>query len=74
MMPISDVKMPDMDGWTLLQEIRKLPPRVPVIMMSGHVNVSGVMEQREAYTLLEKPLDRPQWIETLRRAIAEYES
>jgi PAS domain S-box-containing protein len=69
---ISDVKMPEMDGWVMLQEIRKIRSRVPVILMSGHLDISGVMEQRDAYALLQKPLDRPQFVETLQRAIGEY--
>ena len=69
---ISDVKMPEMDGWELLQEIRKIQSGVPVILMSGHLNISGVMEQGEAYALLQKPLDRTEVVETLRRAIGEY--
>jgi PAS domain S-box-containing protein len=69
---ISDVKMPKMDGWVLMQEIRKIRSRVPVILMSGHLNISGVMGQGDAYALLQKPLDRPQFVETLQRAIGEY--
>ncbi|WP_447983983.1 response regulator [Nitrospira sp. Nam74] len=69
---ISDVKMPEMDGWALLHEIRKIRSRVPVILMSGHLNISGVMDQRDAYALLQKPLDRPHLVDTLRRAIGEY--
>jgi PAS domain S-box-containing protein len=69
---ISDVKMPEMDGWVLLQEIRKIRARVPVILMSGHLNIYGVMGQHDAYALLQKPLDRPQLVETLQRAIGEY--
>ena len=69
---ISDVKMPEMDGWVLLQEIRKIRSGIPVILMSGHLNISGVMGQGEAYALLQKPLDRNQLVETLRRAIGEY--
>lgn len=69
---ISDVRMPEMDGWVLLQEIRKIRSGVPVILMSGHLDISGVMAQREAYALFQKPLDRGQLVETLRRAIGEY--
>jgi len=35
---ISDVEMPRMDGFDLLQNIRALYPQMPVILMSAHCN------------------------------------
>ena len=33
---VTDVKMPGVTGLKLLEEIRKLNPEIPVILMTGH--------------------------------------
>ena len=36
---ISDIRMPGMDGMTLLQRIREIDAEVPVIVVTGHGDV-----------------------------------
>ena len=38
---VIDVTMPGMDGWTLLEELRRAHPDLPVVMMSGFTQVSA---------------------------------
>src|SRR5689334_19923734 len=33
---ISDIKMPGMDGLTLLKEMREIRPETPVLLITGH--------------------------------------
>jgi DNA-binding NtrC family response regulator len=33
---VSDVKMPELDGITMVEQIRRLDPGLPVIFMSGY--------------------------------------
>ncbi|HEU5322452.1 MAG TPA: response regulator [Methylomirabilota bacterium] len=40
-MVIADVGLPDGDGLDLVREARRLPGRLPVIVMSGRVSESG---------------------------------
>ena len=36
---VSDIRMPGMDGMTLMQKIRELDPELPVILVTGHGDV-----------------------------------
>ncbi len=56
---IMDMKMPVIDGVTALKEIRKIAPRLPVIMVSGFSLEGKVGEARLAGAagFLTKPLD-----------------
>jgi two-component system, OmpR family, response regulator len=63
-----DLKMPGMDGLATLREIRKIDPRIPVILLTGHGTVSSGIEgmQGGAADFLQKPVT----IEILGTAIA----
>lgn len=41
---ISDIKMPDMDGIELLNEIKKKSEKIPVIMITGHASTIDAIE------------------------------
>ncbi len=55
---ITDLRMPDLDGLSILQEIRKLSPDTPVIVISGLGVVGDVVEALRlgASDYLVKPL------------------
>lgn len=65
---ISDIKMPDGDGCELLENIRKLHPSSPVVMlMTGFSQYSeDDLIARGAAALLEKPIDVESIYETLK--------
>ncbi len=54
---VSDIRMPGMDGMTLLHRIRELDHEIPVILVTGHGEVQlAVKAMREgAYDFIEKP-------------------
>ncbi len=56
---ILDVKMPGMDGITVLKEIKRLYPLVEVIMLTGHATVESAVEglKSGATDYLTKPTD-----------------
>jgi PAS domain S-box-containing protein len=57
---VSDIRMPHMDGLTLMNRIQRRSPKLPVLLITGHGNRDlGVQAlQRGAYAFMEKPLDR----------------
>ncbi len=68
---ILDVKMPEMDGIEVLQEIKKLNKDLPVIMISGHGTIETAVEATKlgAYDFITKPLDRDKLLITIRNAL-----
>ena len=63
----SDVKMPKMDGHTLLDRLRSEQPDTPVILLTAHGSVPdavGAM-RRGAFDYLIKPLDDPDDVSAL---------
>lgn len=64
---ISDVRMPGVDGLTMLAALRRVGQRFPVILMSAYCNHEIRDEARSngADVFLEKPFDMDQ----LRRAV-----
>lgn len=67
---ISDIRMPGMDGMTLLREVHRRDPDLPVILITGHGDISTAVEaMREgAWDFLEKPFAAGQLIDVVRRA------
>ncbi len=56
---VLDMRMPDMDGLTVLRAIKQSRPEVEVIMLTGHANVEAAVEgmQLGAFDYLMKPVD-----------------
>ena len=59
---VSDVIMPEMDGPTLLKELRKTNPGLKFIFVSGYPDdaFKKSLDENEAYTFLPKPFTLPQ--------------
>ncbi|MDY0164483.1 response regulator [Desulfobotulus sp.] len=55
---ISDIQMPEMDGVSLLREIRRQYPMIRVIMITGHVTLENALAcmRNQADTCVFKPL------------------
>ena len=68
---LTDVRMPKMDGMSLLGHLQQLDTSLPVLLMSGHGDIPMAMQaMREgAYDFLEKPLQPANLISQLRRAV-----
>ena len=59
---VSDVIMPEMDGPTLLKELRKTNPELKFIFVSGYPDdaFKRSLDENEAYAFLPKPFTLPQ--------------
>lgn len=68
---LTDIRMPGMDGMTLLQRLADLDPDLPVILFTGHAEVSLAVEamRRGAYDFIEKPFTMLYLNAVLRRAL-----
>ena len=67
---ISDVRMPGLDGLELLALLQKKDRTLPVIMITGHGDVSMAVEAMRAgaYDFVEKPFDPERLSDLVRRA------
>ncbi len=68
---ISDIRMPGMDGMSLLQKLAETDRELPVILITGHAEVSLAVEamRRGAYDFIEKPFGAQALAAVLRRAL-----
>ncbi len=68
---VSDYKMPEMDGADFLVEARKISPDLPVIMISGLMNMPELIKVANiGVTLaLEKPFDTEDFLEHVARFV-----
>ncbi len=68
---LTDVKMKEMDGLQLLEEVKSQYPEISIIMMTGHGTVdSAVQAMRDgAVNYLLKPISRRQLLEGVREAV-----
>ncbi len=64
----------DMDGLGILEELRRLYPRLPVIMISGHGTIETAVSalKRGAYDFLEKPFSSERLVTLLKRSLEVY--
>jgi two-component system C4-dicarboxylate transport response regulator DctD len=68
---ISDIQMPGMDGMSLLERLTLADRDLPVILITGHAEVSLAVEamRRGAYDFIEKPFSTQRLAAVLRRAL-----
>jgi len=73
---ISDIKMPGMDGLTLLQKVRELYPGMIRIVLSGHADIKLILESVNRYGIdryLTKPWDPDDLKLTIRQGLELFE-
>lgn len=68
---VTDVKMPDMDGVELMRQVLQKDPDLPVILVTGHGDVSMAVDAMKsgAYDFIEKPLSSKHLISVVERAM-----
>ncbi len=66
-----DIKMPQMDGIEVLQQMREHGIETPIVMISGHGNIETAVEciKKGAYDFIEKPIDLNRLLVVIRNAL-----
>lgn len=69
---ISDIRMPNIDGMTLLGKIHRQYPHIPVIIMTAHSDLDSAVNayQGGAFEYLPKPFDIDEALSLTKRAIS----
>jgi len=67
---LSDVRMPGIDGFELLNQINEIYPDLPVIIMTAHSDLDSAVSayHRGAFEYLPKPFDIKEAVEQVQRA------
>jgi len=70
---VLDRKMPNMDGETVLKEIKRISPETQVIMLTGHASIESATAsgRLEAFAYLEKPCETEILLSTIKAARRE---
>ncbi|MBK4217440.1 sigma-54-dependent Fis family transcriptional regulator [Paracoccus caeni] len=68
---VSDIRMPGMDGMTLLNRLHEVDADIPVVLVTGHAEVPLAVQamRNGAYDFIEKPFVVQDLANVLRRAI-----
>ncbi|MFO1052458.1 MAG: sigma-54 dependent transcriptional regulator [Planctomycetota bacterium] len=69
---VSDVRMPEMNGVRLLEEIKARDPDVEVILVTGYPEIETAVKaiKTGAFDYLKKPFDEAQLLERVEKALA----
>jgi DNA-binding response OmpR family regulator len=71
---VLDLKMPGIDGVEVLRRVKRVWPRVQVVILTGHGSERDEETVRRlgAFECLQKPVDIADLVETLRKAYETY--
>ena len=72
---LTDWKMPQVDGVSLLNHIKSHYPQVSVILITGFGSITSAVDaiQQGAFDYLTKPIQPEELEETIQRALSQYE-
>ncbi len=68
---LCDIKMPKMDGVEVLEQVTKLKPDLPMVMISGHGDLETAVDtmRKGAFDYISKPPDLNRLLQTVRMGI-----
>ncbi len=68
---VSDVRLPKMDGMAFLRELLGLDPELPVVLITGHGDVTMAVQAMKdgAYDFIQKPFAPEFLVDVVRRAL-----
>ncbi len=68
---VSDIRLPGLDGMAFLRELLALDPQLPVVMITGHGDVTMAVQAMKdgAYDFIQKPFAPEYLVDVVRRAL-----
>ncbi len=68
---ITDVKMPEMDGLELLAEVKRMLPKLPVLVITGYGDIPMAVKalKKGAWNFIEKPFNRQSFLAAAESAL-----
>ncbi|BFM41986.1 sigma-54 dependent transcriptional regulator [Flavobacterium sp. CFS9] len=68
---LCDIKMPKLDGVEVLEEVKKIKPEIPMVMISGHGDMETAIHTMRlgAFDYISKPPDLNRLLNTVRNAL-----
>lgn len=68
---VSDIRLPKMDGMSFLREILAIDPELPVVLITGHGDISMAVQAMKdgAHDFIQKPFAPEYLVEVVRRAL-----
>lgn len=72
---ISDIRMPGLDGFALLEQVSELHPNLPVIIMTAHTDLDSAVSAYKggAFEYLPKPFDIDDAVDIAQRACSHHQ-
>ena len=66
-----DIRLPEMDGMKVLEEIKKIDKNLPVIMLTAYEDVKGAVQAMKsgAVDYITKPFDNEEMVLNIKRAL-----
>jgi len=70
---LTDIRMPNRDGIQMMDEVRKMAPDIPIIVMTAYSDLNETVSafQGGAFEYLSKPFDIDEVVTLVKRAIKE---
>ncbi|RDH45225.1 sigma-54-dependent transcriptional regulator [Zooshikella ganghwensis] len=68
---VTDLHMPSMDGMMLFRQLNELDPELPIILLTGHGDISTAVTAIRAgvYDYIEKPFSQTHFVDVIHRAL-----
>src|SRR5216117_3478482 len=70
---LTDLRLPDRDGLSVLEELRLIHPDLPVLLLTAHGSIPNAVEaiQRGAFGYLTKPFDDKELSASIEKALTQ---
>ncbi|MCU0598892.1 MAG: response regulator [Desulfobacterales bacterium] len=69
---LTDIRMPDIDGFKVIRDIRKYKPSIPIVIITGYASVSSAVQAMKlgATHYIEKPFTPDQLVQAIASSLA----